>query len=391
MSADLSRCEAEIAAAVAHQQAHGPSRDTLLWEMDWREELAALQGVTGDTTSEAGDTPIASTAALKAPFPWFGGKSRVSHLVWQRFGDVANYVEPFFGSGAVLLGRPGGAQGIETVNDKDGFLSNFWRAVAYAPDEVARHADWPVNENDLHARHAYLLGQRAALTARLEGDPGCYDARLAGWWVWGLCAWIGGGWCSGDGPWQVDAAGHLVKHGGGSRGITRRLPSLGNAGVGINRQVPHLSNAGQGVYAAASPAHAYLSRLAARLRRVRVACGDWQRVTGPSVTVHNGLTGVFLDPPYSSSEHDVTYAADEADVSAAVREWAIANGGHPQLRIGLCGYAGEHAMPADWTEVAWKAQGGYGSQGQGRGRDNAKRERIWFSPHCLGARQTTLF
>lgn len=39
---------------------------------------------------------------LKAPFPWFGGKSTVADLVWQRFGDVPNYVEPFFGSGAVL-------------------------------------------------------------------------------------------------------------------------------------------------------------------------------------------------------------------------------------------------------------------------------------------------
>lgn len=44
--------------------------------------------------------------ALKAPFPWFGGKSKVAGLVWERFGEVENYVEPFFGSGAVLLGRP---------------------------------------------------------------------------------------------------------------------------------------------------------------------------------------------------------------------------------------------------------------------------------------------
>ena len=43
---------------------------------------------------------------LKAPFPWFGGKSLVADIVWQRFGDIPNYVEPFFGSGAVLLGRP---------------------------------------------------------------------------------------------------------------------------------------------------------------------------------------------------------------------------------------------------------------------------------------------
>ena len=38
------------------------------------------------------------TDDLRAPFPWFGGKASVAHLVWERFGaDVANYVEPFAG------------------------------------------------------------------------------------------------------------------------------------------------------------------------------------------------------------------------------------------------------------------------------------------------------
>ena len=62
---------------------------------------------------------------LRAPFPWFGGKSRVADAVWERFGEVRNYVEPFFGSGAVLLGRACGARGTETVNDLDGFVANF--------------------------------------------------------------------------------------------------------------------------------------------------------------------------------------------------------------------------------------------------------------------------
>lgn len=31
--------------------------------------------------------------SLAAPFPWFGGKSRVAHVVWSAFGDVPNYVE----------------------------------------------------------------------------------------------------------------------------------------------------------------------------------------------------------------------------------------------------------------------------------------------------------
>lgn len=46
------------------------------------------------------------TLELRAPFPYFGGKMRVASVVWDRFGDVPNYVEPFFGSGAILLARP---------------------------------------------------------------------------------------------------------------------------------------------------------------------------------------------------------------------------------------------------------------------------------------------
>jgi len=65
---------------------------------------------------------------LKAPFPWFGGKSAIARAVWRRFGVVKNYVEPFFGSGAMLLNRPDwrpGVRLVETVNDADGLLANF--------------------------------------------------------------------------------------------------------------------------------------------------------------------------------------------------------------------------------------------------------------------------
>ena len=78
--------------------------------------------------------------ALRAPFPWFGGKSRVAPLVWTRFGDLPNYVEPFAGSLAVLLGRPTPPL-VETVNDLDCYLANFWRALTADPDKVARYAD----------------------------------------------------------------------------------------------------------------------------------------------------------------------------------------------------------------------------------------------------------
>ena len=125
-----------------------------------------------------------------------------------------------------------------------------------------------------------------------------------------------------------------------------------------------------------------MEALCERLRRVRVACGDWSRVMGESVTVTHGVTAVFLDPPYGDEEHSVRYAA-HSSVGDAVRTWALEHGDHPLYRIALCGYEGEHRMPESWACVPWKAMGGYGSQGNGRGRDNARRERIWFSPHCV--------
>lgn len=324
--------------------------------------------------------------SLKAPFPWFGGKSRVANVVWERFGDVPNYVEPFFGSGAVLLSRPHDPK-IETINDKDGFVANFWRAVKTDPSVVADHADWPVNENDLHARHAWLVERRDELTARLEGDPEYYDAKIAGWWVWGICSWIGGGWCSGNGPWSVVDQ-KLVKSAG--RGIKRSRPHLMGAGQGINRGLPHLGSAGRGINRVNIGLHQWLDALADRLRNVRVCCGDWSRLCGPSPTFKNGITGVFLDPPYSAeAERSECYSVDDFSIAHEVRDWCLDNGRNKLLRIALCGYEGEHDAleSAGWRIVAWKAHGGYGVQGNGRGRDNASRERIWFSPNCLDQKE----
>jgi len=350
------------------------------------------------------ESPVAERAELQAPFPWFGGKRRVAHLVWSRFGrDVANYVEPFFGSGAVLLARPEvdlDDLPLETANDADGFVCNLWRAMAREPDAVAEHADRLVHECDLQAAHVWLRAQRAALHERLEADLSHCDAKIAGLWVWGQCLWIGSGWCgpSGAGPWRVED-GRLVK-GDAGQGVKRARPQLGNAGKGVQRQLPHLGDAGKGVQrkrpVLAGPAGGmrlgdnlgpWFAALSARLRRVRFCCGDWARVTGPSVTFKHGPTGVFLDPPYDMGERDAgCYAVDTAGLSERVRVWCTENGANPLLRIALCGYAGEGHEALEtlgWRVQAWKAHGGYASQGDERGRENAHRERIWFSPACL--------
>jgi DNA adenine methylase len=294
---------------------------------------------------------------LRAPFPWFGGKRKVAAEVWRRFGCVENYVEPFFGSGAVLLGRPQPFTGNETINDADGLVANFWRAVAHEPDTVAFHADNPVNENDLHARHVWLVGQLPTLRARMDGNPEFYDPKIAGWWVWGISCWIGSGFCSGSGPWHS-----------------------------VDGQLVHLGDNGRGAALVS-----WFSELSARLRNVRVASGDWSRVCGPSVTHKHGLTGVFLDPPYADTadRQSDLYRVDCESLAHDVRRWAIEQGARDDMRIALCGYDGEHEMPDDWAVYAWNAGEGFGGQADDR-TGNGKRERIWFSPACI-TEQPSLF
>jgi DNA adenine methylase len=331
-----------------------------------------------------------------APFPWFGGKRKVAGEVWRRFGNVRNYVEPFFGSGAVLLQRPEGFSGNETINDLDGYVANFWRAIKHDPEDVAEYAHNPVNENDLHARHIWLLQQQETLQASLDGDPFFYDAQIAGYWVWGICCWIGSGFCSGKGPWWVNENRQLVHLGDSGRGVNRQLVHLGNNGQGVNRKRVHLGDSGQGVNR--KRVHlgdsgqgvnrkidliSWFQSLADRLARVRVCSGDWSRVCSPSVTFKHGLTGVFLDPPYADTakRQSNLYRKDSESVAHAVRKWAIENGENIKLRIALCGYDGEHEMPRSWRVCAWSAGKGYGAQAKQR-TGNGNRERIWFSPSC---------
>jgi len=321
---------------------------------------------------------------LRAPFPWFGGKSRVAEVVWRAFGNVPNYVEPFAGSLAVMLGRPHEPK-IETVNDRDCYLSNFWRAVKEAPHEVAAACDWPVNEADLHARHRWLVEQ-TEFREKMLTDPDFYDVKIAGWWVWGLSQWIGGGWCHLTMPNMH--AGRAI-HTGGIR-TQRRRPqcAAGSAGQGVLKtHLPSLGNMRGILGDSKAPCADWFLALQERLRRVRVVCGDWQRVLGDSVlgttdSRNSGMNpcGLFLDPPYSGDVRDPDlYAQDDGSVAAKVAAWAITRADDPDLRIALCGYEGEHEMPETWTKYAWKAHRGYASAEN----ENVHRERIWFSPHCL--------
>jgi site-specific DNA-adenine methylase len=335
---------------------------------------------------------------LAAPFPYFGGKALACSTVWAALGDPENYVEPFGGSAAMLLGRPNIGK-IETINDADGFVANFWRAVSQDAEAVAKHVDWPTNEADLFARHSWLVRHAPELLERLHADPDYYDAKVAGWWCWGACNWIGSGWCSGDGPWVHDGeklvdARQLPHLGNAGQGVNRKLPHL-SAGRGVNRQLPHLS-AGRGVnrqlphlgggQGRTHYIYEWFGALMDRMRDVRVAVGDWQRVLAESVTTRHGTTGVFLDPPYTNGAMDYAAGGVGGELAGKVRAWCAENGHNPKLRIVLCGHAGEHdaLLQAGWHVRTWTARKGYARTD--RALANTASETLWCSPHCVPER-----
>ena len=316
---------------------------------------------------------------MKAPYVWFGGKSKIAPLVWERLGNVDLYLEPFAGSIATLLARPH-VGNREVINDLDGFVPNFWRAIQKDSELVLHHAKNPIIESDVHARNHWLEGNRSSLSAKLEGDPFYYDAMIAGWWVWTLSATISGVFGN-KGPWVVKD-GMLVKS-DPSSGIKRSIPAMS---YGYIRGFLSLHN----------PEKTFQD-LSERIQDLTVVCGDWSRILKPSVIGKANTVGVMLDPPYGGEGYDThVYAGGSVGtVSSDVLAWCIENGSDPIYRIALCGYEGEHneLESLGWDKLEWKSYGGMSALAlkSQRGKENSHKERVWFSPHCLNNEAPSLF
>ena len=332
----------------------------------------------------------------RAPFPYWGGKRRAAHLVWQGLGAVDSYVEPFGGTCAVLFNSPYGVRPREVINDIDGFITNMWRALKYAPAEVAASADYPTSHLDLTARKIFLREHYDSLVLRLAADMQYYDAHIAGLWLWTVCNSI--------------SLGRDIR----SQGVSE-MPHLKDrpGGRGCNVQVtgtgerPHLKDrpGGQGcnVQATSIPACAgepdrlfsgerlldWFFAIAKRLEKTYILCKDWETLLSDSVagTTKSGggksIAGIFLDPPYETRGRSRTYSHDSLDIAGRVYDWCIAHGENRQWRICLAGYTDDYQedFPDGWQKVVWGRDGTRMGSKAEQGYDRT--EALWFSPACL--------
>jgi DNA adenine methylase len=152
---------------------------------------------------------IRSRRRRRIVFGWYGGK--FSHLDWllPLLPKCHHYCEPFSGSGAVLLNRE--PSPVETYNDIDGEVVNFFRVLRDRHEELTRAiALTPFSREEYHlaiygstngisdverARRFYIKARQTrtglAQTASLGRWANCKDTSRAG--MSGVVSrWLGG-------------------------------------------------------------------------------------------------------------------------------------------------------------------------------------------------------
>ena len=77
---------------------------------------------------------------MKAVMKYPGSKWQLADWIISLFPKHHSYVEPFFGSGAVLFNKP--RSNIETVNDLDGNVVNIFEWIRKDPERLAHEIYW---------------------------------------------------------------------------------------------------------------------------------------------------------------------------------------------------------------------------------------------------------
>lgn len=109
------------------------------------------------------------TRAGRTPLTYYGGKQQLAQRIVALMPPHKVYFEPFAGGAAVLFGKPRAQR--ETLNDVDGRVMRFWRALRDSPDELARaialtpysRSEWedckasPDPDDDVEAARRFLV------------------------------------------------------------------------------------------------------------------------------------------------------------------------------------------------------------------------------------------
>lgn len=93
---------------------------------------------------------------MKPILKYPGAKWRLAEFIIAQMPEHKVYLEPYFGSGAVLFNKE--PTGIETINDIDGNVVNLFRVIRDRPDELARLIEFTPWARDEYLQSYELTG-----------------------------------------------------------------------------------------------------------------------------------------------------------------------------------------------------------------------------------------
>lgn len=249
---------------------------------------------------------------------WMGGKSYLSTTGTGRW--IASllpydysYSEPFFGMGGVLLQRD--QSPLESVNDLDGNLTNWWLHLRDDTDALLGRLEWTENS------HAVF---KEALETLHDDDP------LLRAWAFSVLA----------------ERSLLTPYAGGAEKWRRHKTRRANSRSGWKDIVERLD------------------RVADRIQAVEVhqmdACEFIEHYAS------NPRSVVYCDPPYRSSAASQAYGISELDIDDFSSVVQAAKG-----FVAISGYEGE------WDHLGWHAEVFPVSSSIAMGPDRRRLEVLW--------------
>lgn len=124
----------------------------------------------------------------KPPFPWIGSKEKIAPYILQLFPPkLTQYVEPFGGSGAVLLALPPDPNRLDIYNDLDAELVNLFSCIKECSNVLLRELKFlPIHGRKLFeyyrdfVAHKEVYFQNVQAEIECLGDRSCFTEEQAG-------------------------------------------------------------------------------------------------------------------------------------------------------------------------------------------------------------------
>lgn len=273
---------------------------------------------------------------LKPVIQWVGSKYRLAPMITAMFPLHTVYVEPYFGTGSVLLAKPRST--VEVVNDLDNMLVMFYRVLRDRPNDLI-NALW--------------------LTPHSRWE---FEETIAG------------------GPWDVDDV---------EPGSPLELEKVRRWFIWINQRyvMGHtgrwtVTYQGSSGHSNGSKWHAFVGRLegvAQRLHGVQIDHRDALEIVERCIEASDTL--LYLDPPYlRETRHGSSYRIEADDHHAQLLK--LLSSGKVRASIMVSGYDSplyrDALQPQGWMPVSKSLLSGGRS---GRGSTNRKIEVVWVSPN----------